>query len=146
MSWRDPLVAEIEAGGPDVFVKLKLVAAVAPATEAATVTVPITPLAANVLDLATPLESVESVSVFVPPANVPLAPAAGAVKVTNAPLNGDPPMVTVATNGAANAVLTIADCGDPLVAAIVSGGGLKLELLQLVKETKARKTKLKMQG
>jgi hypothetical protein len=129
-----------------VFVKLKLVVAVAPATEAATVTVPITPLAVNVFDLATPLESVESVSVFVPPANVPLAPDAGAVKVTNAPLTGDPPMVTVATNGAANAVFTIADCGEPLVAAIVSGGGLKLELLQLVKETTARKTKLKMQG
>ena len=71
---------------------------------------------------------------------------AGAVKVTNAPLTGDPPIVTVATNGALNAVFTIADCGDPLVAAIVSGGGLKLELLQLVQETRARKTKLKMQG
>jgi hypothetical protein len=39
---------------------------------------------------------------------VPLAPVAGAVKTTNAPLIGDPPMVTVATKGVANAVLSAA--------------------------------------
>jgi hypothetical protein len=39
-------------------------------------------------------------------ANVPLAPVAGAVKVTETPLAGDPLEVTVATSGLANAVPT----------------------------------------
>jgi hypothetical protein len=77
--------------------------------------------------------------VLVPPANVPLAPVAGAVKVTNASLTAAPPIVTVATSGAANAVFTAVLWVAPLVAAIDSAGGLKLELLQLVKPTKARK-------
>jgi hypothetical protein len=139
VSWKDPLVAVIDAAGPEVFVKVKLVVAVTPATDAVTVTVPMTPLAVNVVDVALPLESVGSVSVAAPPLNVPLAPAAGAVNVTNAPLTGDPPMVTFAISGAAKAVLTIVLCGVPLVGAIVSAGGLKFELLQPVKEMKARK-------
>jgi hypothetical protein len=67
-----------------------------------------------------PLELVVAVAVLLPPAKVPLAPLAGAVKVTTTPLVGDPPVVTVATRGAANAVLTTALCGVPLVAVIVS--------------------------
>jgi hypothetical protein len=55
---------------------------------------------------------------------MPLAPVAGAVKVTNAPLTGNPPIITVATSGAENAVLSAALCGVPLVAAIVSVGVL----------------------
>jgi hypothetical protein len=90
--------------------------------------------------VATPLAFVVSVSEFVKlEAKMPLAPVAGAVKVTNAPFTGDPPMVTVATSRAANAVLSAALCGVPLVAAINSGGGLKFELLQLVMKTKANK-------
>jgi hypothetical protein len=58
--------------------------------------------------------------VLLPPANVPLAPEAGAVKVTTTPLVGDPPVVTVATKGEANAVLTTVLCGVPLVAVMVS--------------------------
>ena len=55
---------------------------------------------------------------FTPPANVPLAPLAGGVKVTTTPLTGlFPESVTVATRGAANAVLIVAFCGVPLVAA-----------------------------
>jgi hypothetical protein len=65
-------------------------------------------LAVNVDEVATPLALVVSVSVLVPPVKVPLAPVAGAVKTTNAPLIGDPPMVTVATKGVANAVLSAA--------------------------------------
>jgi len=97
----------------------------------------------NAVEAATPLALVVSVSVVVPFANVPLAPEAGAVNVTVAPLVGDPPVVTVATSGAANAVLTVALCGVPLVAAIVStgGGGAECELLQPVHKTKARKIK-----
>jgi hypothetical protein len=61
-----------------------------------------------------------AIAVLLPPANVPLAPEAGAVKVTTTPLVGDPPVVTVATRGAAKAVLTTALCGVPLEAVMVS--------------------------
>jgi hypothetical protein len=143
-SCRDPLVAVIDAAGPDVFVRLKLVVAVTPATEAVTVSAPSVPVAVNAVEVTMPLASVVSVSEFVPFANVPLAPVDGAVKTTNTPLTGDPPIVTVATSGAANCVLTAALCGDPLVAAISSAGGLKFELLQFVRKSKARKTKPRM--
>jgi hypothetical protein len=63
---------------------------------------------------------VVAIAVWLPPVNVPLAPDDGAVKVTTTPLVGDPPVVTVATRGAAKAVLTTALCGVPLVAAMVS--------------------------
>lgn len=138
---KDPLVVEIVAGGPDVFVRLNVVVAVTPATLAVTATAPSVPFAVNVDDWTTPLVLVVSVSVFVPFANMPLAPDDGAVKITNAPLTGCPPIVTVAIRGAANVVLTCALCGVPLVAAINSAGGLKFELLQPVKKTATRKTK-----
>jgi hypothetical protein len=73
----------------------------------------------NVVEVATPLAFV--VAVFTPPANVPLAPLPGAVKVTVAPATGFPPLsFTVATSGAANAVLIVALCGVPLVAAMLA--------------------------
>jgi hypothetical protein len=75
-------------------------------------------LAVNAGEVATPLALV--VAVFVPPAKVPLAPVcAGAEKVTVTPLAGDPFEVTVATRGFANAALTVALWGVPLVAVIV---------------------------
>jgi hypothetical protein len=140
-SCRDPLVGVIDAAGPDVFIRLKLVEAITPATLAATVSVPIVAFAVYVDEVATPLALVISVSVLVPPLNVPLAPVAGAVKVTNAPLTGVPPMVTVATSGAAKGVFTAVLCVAPFVAAIASAGGLKLELLQFVKATNASRTR-----
>jgi orotate phosphoribosyltransferase-like protein len=80
------------------------------------------------------------VAVFTPPAKVPLAPVcAGAVNVTVTPLVGVPPVVTVATSNAVNAVLTVALCGVPLVAAIETTLGVELELPQAVKKAKARK-------
>lgn len=64
-------------------------------------------LAVNVAEVATPRALV--VAVFTPPANVPLAPLAGAVKVTTTPLTGLlPASVTVTTKGAAKAVLMAA--------------------------------------
>jgi hypothetical protein len=95
----------------------------------------------NTAEVARPLASV--VAVFVPPANVPLAPFAGAVNVTVAPLTAAPSFVTFATSGAAKAVLTVVFCGVPLFAAMVStgGGGAECELLQPVQKTKARKIK-----
>jgi hypothetical protein len=75
----------------------------------------------KICEVAWPFAPVTSVSVaaggVVP--NVPLAPEAGAVKVTETPLTGTPPFVTVATNGLANAVLIVALCPPPLVAARV---------------------------
>jgi hypothetical protein len=104
----EPPVAVIDAGGPDVLFRLKVaVVPITPATEAVTGSAPMIPLAVKVDDIATPLALVVSVSVLLEvDANVPLAPVDGAVKTTNAPLNGFPPSVTVATSGAANAVLS----------------------------------------
>jgi hypothetical protein len=71
----------------------------------------------NTADVATPLALV--FAVFTPPAKVPLAPVVGAVNVTCTLLTGFEPLSsTVATSGAANAVLTWALCGVPLVAVI----------------------------
>jgi hypothetical protein len=97
--------------------------------------------AVNTEDVAFPLESVVSVSVAVPVlAKVPLAVPLGAVKVTATPLVGVEPVVTVATRGAAKAVLTVADWFDPLVAATVGAGGVELELLlQPVSKPRPRK-------
>jgi hypothetical protein len=73
-------------------------------------------LAVKVAEVATPLALV--VAMFTPPANVPLAPLVGGVNVTTTPLTGlFPESVTVATNGAPNAVLIVALCPDPLVTA-----------------------------
>ena len=71
-------------------------------------------------DVAIPLALV--VAVFKPPANVPLAPLTGAVNVTSTPLTGLlPASFTVATKGAANAVLIAALCGVPLVVVMEAG-------------------------
>jgi hypothetical protein len=146
-SCRDPLVATIDVAGPEVFVRLKVVVAVTPATLAVTALAPTVALAVNTDEVATPLALVVSVSVFdALVANVPLAPVAGAVKTTNAPLTGDPPIVTVATSGDPKAVLIAALCDAPLVAAIASVGVLKFELLQLVRKTRAKEIAPRMQA
>ena len=78
-------------------------------------------LAVKTAEVATPLAFV--VAVFTPPANVPLAPLAGGVNVTNTPLTGlFPASVTVATNGAANAVFIVAFWPEPLVAVTFAAG------------------------
>ena len=82
-------------------------------------------------EVATPLALVVSVSVAAPFVKVPLAPEDGAVKVTITPLVGVPPVITVATSGAANAVPTGALCGVPLVAAMVALGAAALVRLKL---------------
>jgi hypothetical protein len=117
----DPLVTVTLAAGPVVFVNEKF-AEVAPDALATTKYGPPAVLfAVNVADVATPLAFV--VAVFTPPANVPLAPLPGAVNVTTTPLTGlFPASVTVATNGAPNAVLIVALCPDPLVTATLVAG------------------------
>ena len=70
--------------------------------------------------VATPLALVDAVAVAEPP-KVPLAPLAGAVKVTAAPLTGLPPAsFTVACSAVAKAVLMAALCGVPALAVMLA--------------------------
>jgi len=71
--------------------------------------------------VATPLELV--IAVFTPPAKVPLAPLAGAVKVTVTPPTALPPAsFTVACNCVPNAELIVAAWGVPAVAVMLAAG------------------------
>jgi len=117
------------AAAPAVFVRLN-VPEVAPVAEAATLYEPATVLAVNAVAMATPLEFVEAVVVFVPLANVPLAPLAGAVNVTDTFGTRFPSLsFTVACSKVANAVPTVAPCPDPAVAVIVAAApGLLVRL------------------
>ena len=101
-----PLVAVIDAGVAPAFVRLKLAGVATPTTVAITVYVSGVPFAVKTDDVATPLPLVVAVVVFVlVPAKVPLAPVAGAVNVTTAPVTGCEALSsTVATRGAANVV------------------------------------------
>jgi len=119
-----PLVATTFAAAPTLFVNAKF-ADVAPVALATTLYgPPAVAFAVNVADVATPLAFV--VAVFTPPANVPLAPLAGGVNVTTTPLTGlFPESVTVATRGAANAVLIVAFCPEPLVTATLAAAPVK---------------------
>jgi hypothetical protein len=119
-----PLVATTFAAAPTLFVNAKF-ADVAPVALATTLYgPPAVAFAVNVADVATPLAFV--VAVFTPPANVPLAPLAGGVNVTTTPLTGlFPESVTVATRGAANAVLIVAFCPEPLVTATFAAAPVK---------------------
>ena len=77
--------------------------------------------AVNAGAVATPLAFV--VTVLDPP-NVPLAPVAGAVNVTVAPLTGFPlPSFTVAASTTGNGVLIVTLCGVvPATGVMVAGG------------------------
>jgi len=81
------------------------------------------PFAVNAGAVATPLAFVVTVAVVEPPANVPLAPLAGAVNVTATP----PSRLllasfTVAASVVAKLVFTVALCGVPEVAVMLAGG------------------------
>jgi hypothetical protein len=83
--WGVPPVAAMEDGGPGVTVRRKAAWPAAPGAEADTVKVPVVALAVKAADVATPAAVVTAE--FVPPAKLPLAPEAGATKVTVMPLN-----------------------------------------------------------
>src|ERR1700722_10845236 len=116
--------------GATVFVSAKTALVATPATEALTLYAPPVALAVNAGAVATPLELVVTVIVvppLVPPVKVPLAPLAGAVNVTEAPLTRFPPLsFTVACKAVGKAVVTGALCGVPAVAVIVAGGPARL--------------------
>jgi len=96
-----------------VFVKANAPDVMALGVVAMTVKLPVAPLAVNVGAVATPRVFVTAVAVLVlVVANVPLAPLAGAVNVTVAPLTRLPSIATVAVR-AAKAVPVLTDCGVP---------------------------------
>ena len=76
--------------------------------------------------VATPLPFVVT---LVDPPKVPLAPLPGAANVTVIPLNGWPPeSSTVACSAVANAVFTVALCGVPALAMMLTGVLVRLKL------------------
>ena len=83
--------------------------------------------------VATPLLFVVAVVAVCPPANVPLAPLAGAVNVTVTPLSGLLlASLTVAASAVAKAVFTVALCAVPAVAVMLAGGGVFTVKVKLV--------------
>ena len=103
-----------------------------PVTLALTEKGPTAPFAVKADEVAAPDESVVVVKVMAPRANVPLAPLAGAVNVTDTPPTGLPPeSLTVATSGAANGVLIGALWPSPPVAVIDAGGPTTLVTVKL---------------
>jgi hypothetical protein len=80
--------------------------------------------------VATPLELVIAAAVA-PVLNAPLAPLAGAVNVTVAPLTGLPKLSSTVAWSAANAVFTVALCGVPLLALMLAAGPALLVRLKL---------------
>ena len=115
-----PLVAVIEAADPAVFVSRKLAGVANPLTLAETVyCAPAVVFAVNVADVATPAAFV--VAVFTPPANVPLGPVEGAVKVTVSPPRAVPLASLTVTTSGAKAVPLVTLWGVPLVAVMDPG-------------------------
>src|SRR5205085_1647446 len=115
-----PAFAAICVATPGVFVSAKLTV-VRPAALAATLYgPPAVVFAVNAVAVAIPLALVVASVVFVPFANVPLAPVAGAVKATLTPATGLLlASLTVTARVVANAVPIFADWGVvPAFAAI----------------------------
>jgi hypothetical protein len=115
--WPPPLVA-VSVAAPSVLVSGKLNGVKVPDVTA-TLYAPTAKFAVKVFDVAWPFAPVTSVSMVDvgAVANVELAPEAGAAKITVTPLTGLLlASVTVATNGLANAVPTMALCPPPPVA------------------------------
>ena len=86
--------------------------------------------AVKTAEVATPEAFVTAV--LIPPANVPLAPATGAAKVTVTPGTGLLPLSrTVARSGKAKLVPIGADCGVPVVTVTELTGPLVLVRLKV---------------
>ena len=106
-----------------LLVKLKLAGLATPFTVAVTVKVPVIAFAVKVGAVATPLALVTAIAVVEPPANVPLAPAPGAVKITFTP--GNRLLFasrTVAVNAVGNGFNGNTVCPPPAVAVTEAGG------------------------
>jgi len=115
------------AGGPTRLVNEKPAGVDTPATVAVTVNAPAILLAVNAGAGATPCVFVITVAKFVPPAKVPLAPLAGAVKLTVTPLTAFPlASLTVACSGSAKPLLIVTLCPEPAVVVTLAAGPAKL--------------------
>jgi hypothetical protein len=118
--------SDVIEGTPGRLDSWKFAGVPTPGTVAVTVYDPAAELAVNVGAVATPEASVATLAVAAPPANVPLAPVLGAVKVTVTPETRlPPPSFTVALR-AANALLMTTLWGVPAVAVILAAGPAKL--------------------
>jgi hypothetical protein len=125
-----PKVAAMLAGEAAVFDK-ENAAVGAPVTFAVTEKLPCCPLAVSVVAVATPLALVLAVVVS-DPAKLPLAPDAGAEKVTVTPLTGLlPASFTVACRAVAKAVLMMVLCGVPNVVVMLAAGPATFVRLKL---------------
>lgn len=121
----EPVVARMDAGGAERFVRLKFAGPIDPAFAATVYGTPAMLLAVNVGAVAIPFAPVVTIAVvppLVPPVNVPLAPpvAAVTVNVTETPLTPLPPLSVTVACKAAKAVLMAALCDAPPVAAIAA--------------------------
>src|SRR5215472_6537683 len=110
---------------PARLVREKLAVEATPETEAVTAYAPAVVLAVKTAAVATPEAFV--VAVLTPPANVPLAPLAGALNVTVTPLTKLPKgSLTVACSCVAKAVFTVALWGVPAVAVMLLAAPARL--------------------
>lgn len=118
----DPVVAAMDAGGAERFVRLKFAGPIAPALAATVKGPPDVLLAVKVGAVATPFAAVVTVAEVTPPVKVPLAPptAAVIVKVTDTPLTPLPPLSATVTCKVANAVFMATLCVAPPVAVMVA--------------------------
>ena len=116
--WRD------SRRGPAVLVRLKRAGAATPGALAATLYPPVTEFALKMGLVAVPPATVRAVAVAPPPTNVPLAPLAGAAKVTLTPSATGLPLLSLtrAVKGAVKALPTATRCGVPVVATMPPGG------------------------
>src|SRR5579871_3991240 len=117
--WGVPPVALMLAGAPARLLRLKLAGVEIPGVLASGVHVPACPLAVSAGAVAMPLASVTAVAVP-EPLKVPLAPLAGAVNVTAAPLIGLLlASFTVTCKGLAKAVPIVVLWGVPALAVML---------------------------
>src|SRR5580765_4454519 len=98
-----------------MLLRIRLAGVDPPEIDAVTSYWPPTLFAVNFDEVARPFESVTSDSVVLPFANVPLAPEAGAVKVTATPGTAVPLLATRTIRGVGNAAPTFALCWEPLL-------------------------------
>jgi len=76
--------------------------------------------------VATPVASVDTEALTVPPVKLPLAPVAGAVNTTIAPETPLPPLSFTVAFNAANTALMATLCGVPEVAVMLAGADARL--------------------
>ena len=110
---------------------------------AMTVYAPVVLFAVKTDEVTTPFESVVSVSLVFPFANVPLGPDDGAAKVTGMPMAADRLETTTTLNGFGKEEPTVPLCTVALVANIVAttGTAFVVELLHAIEKLTAKQAR-----